>query len=226
MVYYFSIEHAFQLIKIAKVLLTTSLPPRRSFMPLYVNNACANTFLLICHRFFLVNAAHITILGDLWKLKQSKSFNTSLSVDQSREFAAIDESTKILDFCGQRNVFARKYSKLIKDLRLRLSQSQPSSAVDSASPLSVTTHVSSLDLNQYTPIMPSSRASQNPEFMPSSQEGYQDMDFVQDPGSTLTNENTKRIQNTALGPLEANGESWAEEFGVFYPSTIATYGKP
>jgi hypothetical protein len=50
-----------------------------------------------------------------------------VSHDQSMETNAIGTAIKVLDFCGQRNTFARKYSLLIKGLRSQL-DGGPSSA--------------------------------------------------------------------------------------------------
>ncbi|KAK0106382.1 hypothetical protein ONS96_004014 [Cadophora gregata f. sp. sojae] len=61
------------------------------------------------------------ILAAVWKLKQSGGGYGMLGpYDQSRELAAIDTSIQILEFCGHRNPFARRYSILIKDLQRQL----------------------------------------------------------------------------------------------------------
>jgi len=49
------------------------------------------------------------------------------SQDQSMETTTIATVIRVLDFCGQRNMFARKYSLLIKELRSQL-DGEPSSA--------------------------------------------------------------------------------------------------
>lgn len=59
------------------------------------------------------------ILAAVWKLKQNGGGMPGL-YDQSRELAAIDASIQILEFCGHRNTFARRYSILIKDLQRQL----------------------------------------------------------------------------------------------------------
>ena len=46
-----------------------------------------------------------------------------INCDQSEELASIDEATRVLDSCGQRNVYARKYSSLVKGLRQELEKS-------------------------------------------------------------------------------------------------------
>lgn len=61
------------------------------------------------------------ILAAIWKLKQNGgSYGMPGPYDQSRELAAIDASIQILEFCGHRNPFARRYSILIKDLQRQL----------------------------------------------------------------------------------------------------------
>jgi len=61
------------------------------------------------------------ILAAIWKLKQNGGgYGMPGPYDQSRELAAIDASNQILEFCGHRNPFARRYSILIKDLQRQL----------------------------------------------------------------------------------------------------------
>jgi hypothetical protein len=63
------------------------------------------------------------ILGITWRMWAQPG----VSHDQSMETTAIGTAIKVLDFCGQRNTFARKYSLLIKGLRSQL-DGGPSSA--------------------------------------------------------------------------------------------------
>ncbi|PVH68293.1 hypothetical protein DL98DRAFT_522844 [Cadophora sp. DSE1049] len=61
------------------------------------------------------------ILAVVWKLKQSGGgYGISGPSDQSLQLAAINTSIQILEFCGHRNPFARRYSILIKDLQRQL----------------------------------------------------------------------------------------------------------
>lgn len=78
---------------------------------------------MVFNSFFLVYAAHVVILGLAWRMWAQPS----ASHDQSTETAAINTAIRVLDFCGQRNTFARKYSLLIKELRSQLDRG-PSSA--------------------------------------------------------------------------------------------------
>jgi hypothetical protein len=79
------------------------------------------------------------ILAAVWKLKQNGGgYGLPGTYDQARELAAIDASIQILEFCGQRNPFARRYSILIKELQRQLviglsSKASPSSAVPDSS---------------------------------------------------------------------------------------------
>jgi len=101
------IDYASRLINSATtILLGSSFPPKKAFMPV----------------FFLINAAHIMILAAVWRLKQNGSgYGLPGTYDQqARELAAIDASIQILEFCGHRNPFARRYSILIKDLQRQL----------------------------------------------------------------------------------------------------------
>jgi hypothetical protein len=75
------------------------------------------------------------ILAAVWKLKQNgDGYGLPGTYDQqARELAAIDASIQILEFCGHRNPFARRYSILIKDLQRQLvlgisTKTSPSSA--------------------------------------------------------------------------------------------------
>jgi len=74
------------------------------------------------------------ILAAVWKLKQNGGgYGLPGTYDQARELAAIDSSIQILEFCGHRNPFARRYSILIKDLQRQFvsgisTKTSPSSA--------------------------------------------------------------------------------------------------
>jgi hypothetical protein len=75
------------------------------------------------------------VLAAVWKLKQTGGgYGLPGTYDQqARELAAIDASIQILEFCGHRNPFARRYSILIKDLQRKLvsgisTKTSPSSA--------------------------------------------------------------------------------------------------
>jgi hypothetical protein len=118
-------------------------------MPVYVCNPsmCTRSSSIVFNSFFLVYAAHVVILGIAWRLwaQPSDKLAPDILNDQNMEAVAIDTAISVLDFCGQRNTFARKYSLLIKELRSQL-DGGPSSAgriwmptsssVSSASPYS------------------------------------------------------------------------------------------
>jgi hypothetical protein len=79
------------------------------------------------------------ILAAVWKQKQNGGGGYGLPgpQDQTRELAAIDASIQILEFCGHRNPFARRYSSLIRDLQRQLvSGLSATTSPSSAAPLS------------------------------------------------------------------------------------------
>lgn len=94
-------------------------------MPVYVDHPSTHIrrLCIVFNSFFLVYAAHVVILGITWRMWAQPD----VSHDQSMETTAIGTAIKVLDFCGQRNTFARKYSHLIKGLRSQL-DGGPSSA--------------------------------------------------------------------------------------------------
>lgn len=58
------------------------------------------------------------ILAAVWKLKQNGSvYGLPMTYGQTQELATLDASIQILEFCNQRNSFARRYLIQIKDLR-------------------------------------------------------------------------------------------------------------
>jgi hypothetical protein len=89
----------------------------------------------VFNSFFLVYAAHVMIAGIAWRMWAQPG----TSHDQDMETTAINTALRVLDFCGQRNTFARKYSLLIKELR-----SQLDGGPSSAGPISFTTTASSV----------------------------------------------------------------------------------
>jgi hypothetical protein len=184
----------------------------------------------MCHRFFLVNAAHTMILGAVWKLKQSgKGYGSPIAYDQSRELAAIDTSTRVLDFCGQRNAFARKYSILIKDLRQQLSKGLPTAVGDVTSPSSAATRANSLNSTLYNPSLTGSSASPaNSDLMAQSQL-FQNLVGTVKQNSILTlplpDEDMRQGYHPSVGSLNASIEPWSEQFGIFYPTNdVSSYG--
>jgi len=106
-------------------------------MPVYVYNPLVRTrhSCTVFNSFFLVYAAHVVILGLAWRMWAEPS----ASYNQSIETAAINTAIRVLDLCGQRNTFARKYSLLIKELR-----SQMDRGPSSAGRVSITTTTSSV----------------------------------------------------------------------------------
>ncbi|KAH8809412.1 hypothetical protein F5884DRAFT_403520 [Xylogone sp. PMI_703] len=201
------IDYAFKLITSATTMLCVSLPPKRSFMPII----------------FLINAANIMILGAVWKRRQGgKSGFMPAGYDQSREISAIDAATRVLDFCGQRNAFARKYSILIKELRSQLvdgthtpygEEPSPSPATSSRAPSmsSAPPYRRAMQASNELVSIPDSTV-ETPAFSTGS---------TMDQSSTATSPMMASQLNQgyygALTSLNTNLEPWSEEFGLFYP---------
>lgn len=73
------------------------------------------------------------ILAAVWKEKQSGGgFGLPGQSDAAPELAAIDASIPILEFCGQRNPFARRYAILIKELQRQLASGTSNKASPSS----------------------------------------------------------------------------------------------
>jgi hypothetical protein len=90
---------------------------------------------LILYRFFLINSAYIMILAAVWKLKQNGgAYGMPTAYGQTRELAAVDASIQILEFCGQRNPFARRYLIQIKDLQRQITRIQSNEASPNSGP--------------------------------------------------------------------------------------------
>lgn len=167
------------------------------------------------------------ILGAVWNLKGSGK--GQMFYDQSRELTAIDASTKVLDICGQRNAFARKYSILIKDLRQQLSKGLRNTEGDMATPSSVATCVNSLNM---TPCYPSPLRSFQPlitsNSIPESQL-FQNITGTTEPNSTsatsLPDEDIGRGYYTSFGSFDTGLNPWPEQSGISYPMNDTTpYG--
>jgi hypothetical protein len=185
---------------------------------------------LIRHRFFLINAANIIALGAVWKRKQSgKGGSLPRAYDQSRELAAIDAATRVLDFCGQRNVFARKYSILVKGLREQLGRGLPTAVGDEASPSSEASRTTSQSSAPYNrPVERSSESPSNSDPM-AENPAFQNRGIsVEQSGtstSPLTNAVMSRGHHASIGSLNADLEPWSEQFRISYPiDDISSYG--
>jgi hypothetical protein len=170
------------------------------------------------------------ILGAVWNLNQSgKGFSSTVVLDQSQELAAIDASTRVLDFCGQRNAFARKYSVLIKDLRQQLSNDPPTTVGDVASTSSAATRATPLDSSPYTLSSTGfSDSPANPDSMAESQAiqnlgGTVEQSSIS--ASTLPNADMRQDYHLPVHSFNASIEPWSEQFGIFYPTNdVSSYG--
>jgi hypothetical protein len=159
------------------------------------------------------------ILGVVWNRKQSGNG------DQRRELSAIEASMRVLDFCGQRNAFARKYGSLIKDLRKHLDRGSLNEGGDREYTSSSASSANFMNLGQIQASLLSSQPFTEPGSTPERQ-------AVQTAGpsdhqsrvsrSPLSSEDMMRIYDPSNDPLGARIKSWSE---VFYPANdLSPYG--
>lgn len=148
-------------------------------------------------------------------LKQGgNGYSLSTTHGQTRELDAIDASTRALDFCGQRNPFARRYSTLIKDLQQQLTRV-----------LQTKTSQSSMPRNNST--TQSSTSPADSDSMVESQT-FQNLRISteQNDASTLASSNAymRRDSHPSVGSLNMNLETWPEQFGAFYLANDESFG--
>jgi hypothetical protein len=188
---------------------------------------------LICYRrFFLINAANVIVLAAVWKRKLSlKGDSLPNGCDLSLEFGQIDSAIRVLDFCGQRNTFARKYSLLIKDLRQQLSKSLPVNIADEVFPSPAAILKASQNSRPYSSSVVGHARSASTAGSPA----FQDQGGTLDPSSIMVSPFTDSqftgspytgSPYTTAGALKAGLEPWSEQFESFYttqnPSTFGT----
>jgi hypothetical protein len=119
-----STDQALRLINSSTSILLVSLPPKRVFLPVSVEQwtMVFRAPFITRYSFFLVYAIHFIILGIFTKL--STHNGGGLGPDKMQrltmELTAVDAGIQVLQFCGQQNPFARKYSFLVKELRQQL----------------------------------------------------------------------------------------------------------
>jgi hypothetical protein len=155
------------------------------------------------------------ILAAVWKLKQSWGYGLPGTYNQSRELAAIDASIQILELCGQRNPFARRYSTLIKDLQRQLVSGLSTKASPSSGP-PVPSMSSSASVTDSDP------AAENPYFQ------NLRISVEQSSGPTLGLSRTfvGRASYSSDSPLDINLEGWLpSQFGTLSPGDEEPYGK-
>jgi len=118
-------------------------------MPVYVViHIFPRRSLLIVSRFFLINASYIMTLAAVWKIKQNGGVGGSPAAtpfEPTHELASIDASIQILEFCGQRNPFARRYLIQIKELRRQIPLTQSSEAPTAPPPFASSSSTSGTD---------------------------------------------------------------------------------
>jgi hypothetical protein len=144
------------------------------------------------------------ILGAVWSRKQSGNGN------QSRESSAIEASIRVLDFCGQRNAFARKYGNLIKDLWQHLDGGLPNTGGDAEYTSSASsTNFMNLSITESQAVGAAGPSDHQSRASRSSQ----------------SSEDVRRGYDPSQGLLDARINSWSEQFGAFYqPDDLSPYG--
>lgn len=138
--------------------------------------------------------------------------------DQSRELAAIDASIQILEFCGHRNPFARRYSILIKDLQRQLvSGLSATTSPGSSSGPPVTSMSSSASVTDSNP------AAESPYFqnLRISVEQSGNAPTMGAPRPSFT----PQTSYTSESPLNISLEGWSPgRFGTLSPGDEDPYG--
>lgn len=156
------------------------------------------------------------ILAAVWKLKQNGGWHGFPGRnDQARELAAIDASIQILEVCGHRNPFARRYSILIKDLQRQLvlgtsAKTSPSSAP----PLS--------SMSSSASVTDSDPAAESPYFQ------NLRISAEQSSGPTLGSSRTPVGQASfpSDSPLNISLEGWSpSQLGMLSPGDEDSYSK-
>jgi hypothetical protein len=164
------------------------------------------------------------ILGAIWSRKQSGSgYGSPMTIYQSREFNAIEASIRVLDFCGQRNAFARKYGSLIKDLWQHLDKGLLNAGGDREYTSSNASSANFMNLGQFqSSLLGSSRPFTDSGSIPESQAAQAagpSPDYQSRASrSSLSSEDVRRGYDPSQGLLDARIKSWSEQFGVFYPT--------
>lgn len=184
------------------------------------------------YRFFLVNAAHIMILGAVWMRQQRNiGYGSPVTADQSRELSAINAAIGVLDFCGQRNVFARKYASLIKGFRHQLDNGLPSVALGqaylSSAPRDTFMNLGSRQSSLAGVSQPPTDSGSIPESQGA--QGAQGVRGTVDQSgastSSLSDEDARLAYDPTTAPPNTRVNSWAEHFGAFYPTDdVLPYG--
>lgn len=162
----------------------------------------------------MINAAHIMILAAVWKLKPNGGgYGLPGQYDQAGELAAIDASIQILEFCGQRNPFARRYSILIKDLHRQLvSGLSAKASPNSAPPVS--------SISSSASVTDSDPAFESPYFQ------NLRISVEQSSGPALGLSRTFVGQVSYDSPLNMDLEDWPpSQFGTVTSGVEESYGK-
>lgn len=185
---------------------------------------------LMHYRFFLVNAAIVIVLGAVWKQKQScPQESLPVAYDQSPELDAIDAAIRVLDFCGQRNAFARRYSTLVKGLSQKISRGSPSTISNDASPSSTASRAMSQGLAPHNrgvigPPKLSLNSDSTGEGRDLSNLGAA-VEQSRTSTSPLTNNDLGQGLYSSMGLLSTGLEPWSDQDGMFYPNDdITSYG--
>jgi len=155
------------------------------------------------------------ILAAVWKLRQNGGgYGLPGTYDQAREeLAAIDASIQTLEFCGQRNPFARRYLILIKDLQRQLILDPSTKASPSSAP-PVSSMSSSASVTDSDP------AAESPYF----QNMRISAEASSGPTLGLSRNFAGRASYASDSPLNINLEGWPpSQFGRLSPGDEESY---
>ena len=158
------------------------------------------------------------ILGVIWK---QGSNGLPITHNQSRELAAIDASTGVLDICGQRNAFARKYSILIKELQRKLVRDMTTPSSSIATPISPQTSSS-----YGNPGIGLYRSPTESDSMRDNQDPGNSVEGKSVSTSPWPNPDMNRDHRSSVdSPNLSFNSPWSEQFGIFYPAgDVLSYG--
>jgi hypothetical protein len=160
------------------------------------------------------------ILATVWKLNQNGGgYGLQGTYDQGRELAAIDASIQILEFCGHRNPFARRYSILIKDLQRKLASGISTKTSPSSGP-------PESSMSSSASVTDSDPAAESPYFQNLRISVEQNNN-----GPTFASSRTYagRASYSSVSPSNMDLGGWPPgQFGTLSPGAVdeESYGKP
>jgi hypothetical protein len=159
------------------------------------------------------------ILAAVWKLKQNGGiYGLPMTYGQTHELTAIDASIQILEFCGQRNSFARSYLIQIKDLRRQITLITSSEGSPSSGPFVSSAMSSSASVTDSDPV------AESP--------GFQNLAISSEqssrPSLGVSRMFSESGSYSSASPSNVNVEGWPSgQFGALTAGNEGSaYGKP